>query len=72
MLTEGVEEDKEGNDSQLSEPSVGFQMFSKEAKDIVFETDHSDEAAEAQRCLLLVQGYVAKKFNATQEYLLPG
>ena len=64
MLAEGIEEGKESNDNQLSEPSVEFQMLSKEAKDIVFETDRSEEAAEAQRCLAVVQGYVAKKFNA--------
>ena len=72
MLAEGIEEDNEVNENQLSEPSAGFQMFSKEAKDIVFETDHSDEAAEAQRFLVVVQGYVVKKFNAMQAYHLPG
>ena len=58
MLKEGIKEERE---DQLKEPEETFDLFSKEAKDIVFETDDSEEGAEAQRALQYVTRYVTKK-----------
>ena len=59
MLKEGIKEEPEGD--QLQEPEETFDLFTKEAKELVFDTDGSEEAAEAQRALQLVTRYVSKK-----------
>ena len=67
MLNEGIQEPKK---NQLSEPALTFQLFTQEAKDMIWEEDESEEGEEAQAALLVVQKYALKKAEAKKANLM--
>jgi len=69
MDKEGIQETKE---NQLNEPIQRFELYTKEARDMVFEDDESEDAKSAQTPLLEVQRFVVKKAEAKQTHLLQG
>ena len=69
MLNEGIQEPKE---NQLPEPALTFQLFTQEAKDMIWEEDESEEGEEAQAALLVVQKYAFKKAEAKKANLMTG
>ena len=58
MLQEGIKEEPE---EQPQEPEVKLDPFTREFKELVFEIDDSEEAAEAQKTMQLLASFANKK-----------
>ena len=69
MTKEGIQEPKE---NQLTEPALTFQLYTQEAKDMIWEEDENEEAEETQKALLVVQKYAATKTEAKKANLVTG